>query len=49
VVGDAGGNLMVLDLAKKMRVCKVEVGSGRRVQKISIVSDSSENGDKSLV
>jgi hypothetical protein len=38
VAGDAMGNIMVLDLNKKMRVLKREVGNGKRVKMISIAS-----------
>jgi hypothetical protein len=36
VTGDAYGNIMILDLNKKMRLAKKEVGSGKRIIKVSV-------------
>jgi len=34
--GDGFGNIMILDLNKKMRVAKKEVGTGKRILKLSV-------------
>jgi hypothetical protein len=36
VTGDAYGNIMILDLNKKMRVAKKEVGTGKRIVKVAV-------------
>jgi hypothetical protein len=38
VAGDAFGSIMILDLNKKMKVARKEVGSARRISKVAIGS-----------
>jgi hypothetical protein len=45
IAGDAMGNIMILDLNKKMRVAKKEIGNGRRITKIAISSRELSNDD----
>ena len=36
IAGDAYGSIMILDLNKKVKVARKEVGTGRRILKVAI-------------
>lgn len=38
IAGDAFGSIMILDLNKKMKVGKKEVGTGKRIMRVAIGS-----------
>jgi hypothetical protein len=49
VAGDAFGSIMILDLNKKMKVARREVGSGKRISKVAIGSRDFAQDDQQTV
>lgn len=48
ITGDAYGNIMVLDLNKKMRVAKTNVGQGNRIIKIDVAGRDLSQDDQNI-
>lgn len=48
VTGDAYGNIMILDLNKKMRVAKMSVGAGNRILKVEVAGRDLSQDDQNI-